>query len=77
MIVSTASQAIMDNRFANLGIDINKTLSHKFLPFIEENMRLAQIELINSYYDDMSEVEKARAKRTLKAIGGDDLEVAL
>lgn len=37
---------------------------------INENMRLAQIEMINGYLDDMDEVTRKRALKTLKQIGG-------
>ena len=70
MLVSQASKNIMDNRFANLGIDINKGVTNKLLPYIEENMRLSQIELINSHWDNMDEATQKRALKTLKQIGG-------
>ena len=37
---------------------------------INENMRKAQIEMINSHYPDMDDVTKARARITLRQIGG-------
>ena len=70
MLVSQASKNIMDNRFANLGIDINKGVTNKLLPYIKENMRLSQIELINSHWDNMDEATQKRALKTLKQIGG-------
>ena len=37
---------------------------------INDNGRAAQIEMINAHYPGMNEVDKARADRTLKQIGG-------
>ena len=39
---------------------------------INDKMRLVQIDLIRSYWDGMDDETKARAKRTLDQIGGDD-----
>jgi hypothetical protein len=68
--VSETASEIMKNHLNNIGGDMSRQYSPAFQVKINENMRLAQIELINSYYDNMDEVTQARAKRTLKQIGG-------
>jgi len=40
---------------------------------VNDNGRTAQVDMIRSHWDDMDDVTKARAKRTLDQIGGDDL----
>lgn len=44
---------------------------------VNDNGRTAQIDMIRSHWDSMNEADRARAKRTLKEIGGYDFEVAL
>ena len=68
--VSDTATKIMKNHLTNIGGDMTRQYSKAFQGKIAENMRLAQIELINSYYPNMDEVTQARAKRTLNEIGG-------
>ena len=44
---------------------------------VNDNGRTAQAEMIRSHWDNMDDVTKARAKRTLDEIGGDDFGSAL
>ena len=68
--VSDTAKQIMDNHLKSIGGDINRQYSPEFQVKINNNMRLAQIELIDSHYNDMDDLTKARADRTLKQIGG-------
>ena len=68
--VSDTATKIMKNHLTNIGGDMTRQYSPAFQIKIAENMRLAQIELINSYYPNMDEVTQARARRTLNEIGG-------
>ena len=70
--ISDTAQSIMKNHLNHIGGDLDKHYTKKTQAKINETMRLAQIDLIRSYWDDMDDETRARAKRTLDQIGGDD-----
>ena len=64
------SQKIMDKYLKSGHKDKDALIRPESQVRCNNNMRIAQIEMINSHYDSMDEITQARARRTLKKIGG-------
>jgi hypothetical protein len=69
-MVSAESQSIMDDAFNAIGGDLNKAWSGKMHQRMPDAFMMARVKLIRLHYDGMNDVERARAERTLKQIGG-------
>ena len=67
------AQEIIDSHTKHIRGEVDRYYSKGTQDRINEDMRLAQVDLIRSYWDGMDDVTRARAKRTLDQIGGDDI----
>ena len=77
IIVTEQAKNIMNHHLNYVASDRRRLSTKESVAKLNESMRLAQIEMIRSHWDNMDEETQARAKRTLDEIGGDDFEVAL
>jgi len=70
---SEQAKSIMNHHLHYVASDRRRLSSKESVAKLTESMRLAQIEMIRSHWDNMDEETQARAKRTLDQIGGNDL----
>ncbi len=62
------AQTIMDTHLKTIGGKVDEQYTQKAKARLQEAMRLAQIDMINSHWDNMDEVAQKRALKTLKQI---------